>query len=365
MILHFIPNSLFSYDYIFQINNYFPKKHFFIIYKNENDESFSQYEFENVYLISGKIDKDKLKKLMENASSVVLHSLLLRIDLLYFFLKYKKKQKKYTLIFWGADLYDWSEQLNTKNYLVKSKYAIRERMRKKLFKKIDLFCFLTPNDKAFFLKLYNMNIKTNYAIYSSEYVDGTLFSYLSELNKKKNSNDSLTIMIGHSGSSKLNHQKIIQELKPYKDYLNFYIPLSYGNIQYINQISKFSQEELKESVKIEKNILSLKEYCKKVNLCDILIINSNRQIGIGNISIAILLDKIICLNVDSPNYLFFKKHFKLDILTYDDLINILETKNFDMLNKINFEKNKKIIRNWLSKENFIDTWKSIFLNEEE
>ena len=359
MILHIMTNSVFCFDYIEQINLNFSDEHFFVVYKNQNDKSYFYNKFDNCFCIdSKKYDENKLDSLVKKSNLIIFHSLLLRFDLLY---KFAFCNKKTAIVFWGADLYDWCENKNSfKSIKSKFIYRCRELLRNRLIRNTNGLCFLASPDYNFFEKNYNhikKNQKIYYTIYSSEYIDGKFINFLNNLSSKSKSNK-LNIMVGHSGSKMLNHVKVLSDLKKYKESFKIVLPLAYGNKDYINSIEKISQEFC--DVEILKEMLPLKEYSKKINEIDILLINSNRQIAIGNISIAVLLRKYICLNEEGPNYDFFKNQLNMDIIGYNYFINLTVSQKLECLSCVDVSKNYSIMMKWLSKENFIESWQKIF-----
>lgn len=346
-ILHIFPNEKFTVDYVMRIRRLFKaSEHTFYIFSN-NHNICSHEDLPYDEILWGELfdDKQRLKMLFEENDRIILHSLL--------FDKYKQLQviaclvqkycNKVLWTVWGADLYN---QYNEYHNSLNPKKVLKEYQRKKLI--LNLHGVVAGDDYPELLKRYKTHAKNYYAMYSYQFID----SLTSE-----HSDGLVHIMVGHSATDTCQHIEVFERLKPCKDKIKIYCPLSYpANTEYINMVCKYGNELFGEHFVPMTQFMKYSEYVAFLNQIDIGIFNNNRQQGNGNITNLLYLGKKIYMASENT---LLKTYRDLGASIYD--YNQIDDK--DLLEPLpveDSENNRKIIIERYSDENFYKCWNSVF-----
>lgn len=282
---------------------------------------------------------------LESSDYVIFHFLPNNI-FLHFELYFKKElYSKMIWRIWGADLYNWK-----KNGIQGIAFnGIREYTRKRIKSIIA-----EPMDRPEFIKQFGSSVSFIDGPDPKGYNIDTL-----EKNKEEKTDNIIYILVGHSAVIALNHIKILNDLKHYKnENIKIILPLNYGD-------SSYAKEVYNEAVKIfttEKIIainekLDMDKYIKLLWHCDIAIIHSDRQIAMGNITMLMYMLKKIYLKKESIMDRYYRSEQGLEI--YDS--NTISNLTFD-----EFKESKHLLinREYATKEINIDdiasTWKESF-----
>lgn len=355
MNVHFLPDSIYSQQFIDFINSHkFENENVFYIVSNLDIKYISS----KINVISGS-KFSILKQIFEivrskKCTQVFVHFL---SDIHLFPLFFTRKKIKKYWIYWGADLYSFIdyqlydiETLKVLGISTKKKKSIKDNvfrfLRKKVIRKID---YIAINEseypiliKNFFTKAVPINLP-----YSSE---EKVFKEYS----KKDENENLTILLGNSGDPTNNHIEVIYKLAKIKKDFKVLVPLSYGsNKKYIEQVVKIGNSMLGNKFVPLLDFMTPDKYIELLSSVNVAILNHYRQQAIGNIRILINLGKIIYLRPENPLFPFYKKKglfFK----------NIDEMNEEDLYEKIDGEKksqNLKIIDELYSNKNVLENWK--------
>ncbi len=348
-IVHFFKYEKFTKDYINFINNSFKDEHFFIVFGDKEGFSLDFSEYINVKEINSYfIDLGILKKCYQ-AKSIILHSLLcpkLLIEL--FFMK--GLVKKTTILFWGADLYYY----NIRNKSIKKR--IYEIIRKSIIKHAKQILTLVKGDYDLAKKWYGIE---------GTYYDCKYYSpnYSREVLEKLNriaDPEIVNIQIGNSATQSNHHIEVLMNLKKFsEENIHIYLPLSYGDFNYRDEVEKVAKEWFGEKVTIMKEFYKPEIFNQHLANMDIAIFNNDRQQALGNIYM------LICLKA--------KVYMRSDTSMWDEMTNILGCQLEDVkqieqetfkafIKKENniLEKNSKIIKKYNSLDYAKEIWTKIF-----
>lgn len=115
---------------------------------------------------------------------------------------------------------------------------------------------------------------------------------LRTLAEKTLNNEYINIQIGHSSTSILNHIDVLENLVKYKnENIKIYIPLSYGNKKYGDRVQEVATQLFKDKVVCIREMMDKDDYMKFLSAIDIAIFNTTRQIGLGNITPLLYMEK--------------------------------------------------------------------------
>lgn len=241
------------------------------------------------------------------------------------------KQKVYWII-WGGDLYE----------------ALRDE--KNDFVRANVYAYITGGDRDIVTKVYGSGQKR---FFSASYIFPVNLDMLNST--KKSQREKLVIQINNS--SDVSTLEMLDVLAKFKDE-NIIIKtiLSYGNLEFKDEIIKKGKRVFRDKFEYLDKILPPNEYAQHLANIDILILNQNRQQGVGN--------------TQSSLYLGNKVFIRSDVTTYKDFnscgIKIYDSKeiiNLDFNEFINYpekETNKQIVKNFIDETILQISWKQIF-----
>ena len=146
---------------------------------------------------------------------------------------------------------------------------------------------------------------------------------------QRDDNDSLNILLGHSGYASERHIEIIKKFGPYKnENIHFYIPLAYGNADYINDICPKINELCKNNCTIIRDMIPYEEYNQFLSKMDIGVFSGTGSYALGNIAQMISLQKTLFVADDGV----IRQAFDIDHIPY---------RVIDEIGKLSFEELKK------------------------
>jgi len=110
-------------------------------------------------------------------------------------------------------------------------------------------------------------------------------------------NECLNVLLGHRGTRENNHIQILDKLSAYsKEKMRIYIPLSYGDQDYITEVKGWVANNKKENVIIVDDFMSYKDYAAFLNSMDIAIFDGKESYALGNVSILLFFEKKFYFN---------------------------------------------------------------------
>lgn len=332
-IVHIFPKEKFLNEYVIEINKMY-KNHLFVVYGSGN---YQIPKVNNLIVISNTNRDKKLIEYLKKSDKIIFHSGFFDIKrMIYLRFSHRELFYKSGIIFWGNDLSKLTEKEKSLKQVIKKKILLYIY---KSFKYKYTVCY---QDNILVNKLIDVN-EYNLALYSSGYYKyyELIDSLISDTENKKKK-----ILISHSGDESLNHKFILRKIKESQIESYIYCLLSYGNVEYINDVIKYGRDLFNEKFIPICEFVDFAEYIKLLSGIDVLVIYSDRQIALGCIYLMILLQKDIYVKENSPLYYILKNELKINI-------NCNATK---LQRKTNAENIKKL----LSEENFFKLWEKIF-----
>ena len=347
-ILHFFPYEKFTESYVKFIYEYFNNdKHIFLLFGDEKlyvGDLNEILRFEHIY----KINSIKIKQIVNlilKSHKIILHGL---FNFKLYLLINIFGSNKCGVLFWGGDIEGLKS--NTENL----KRFIKKILLKFFFKK-NICINLIENDYFVLTKELGYNFKQHYI--TSYYTD----QYKNQVVKlpKRIPNKEINILLGNSATTTNNHFEIIDALSRFSDKnIKVYIPLSYGDMKYGDEVETYAKLALGDKTTALRNFMNPEDYNNFLNNMDIAIFNYNRQQGLGNINRLLMLRKKVYINFNSGLLSHYKK---MGIKVYDSKsLREIEYNDFVLINDEIVENNRnKIIEN-MSYKRIIKLWKVVF-----
>lgn len=171
-------------------------------------------------------------------------------------------------------------------------------------------------------------------------------------------NEKIKILIGHSGYSGDKHIASMEKLLPIKDKVEIYLPLTYGDKEYMKKVIDYANENFRDSVHFLFKKLDFDDYCKLLSSMNFAFFPYSQSYALGNINIALSYSVNLILNgngliakafaqekipfidfnnFDSSNDLVFKEydisHTKMRMRSHEEKVNDMKTV-FDLLRKV-------------------------------
>lgn len=126
-------------------------------------------------------------------------------------------------------------------------------------------------------------------------------------------NQKIKVLLGHRGKPEGNHIKNLERLKKYDSNLfDIYIPLSYGDEEYIDKVKKYVYENNITNVIIIEDFIPFDKYVGFLAEMDICLFDGETSYALGNISMLLALEKTIYLSKDG----ILKIAFDLETIPY-------------------------------------------------
>lgn len=150
------------------------------------------------------------------------------------------------------------------------------------------------------------------------------------------------IIIGNSGNPTNNHIDIIEKIKNYKVFSvnEIIFPLSYGDDQHIKSVKNSIDLDLPDKGYAMTNFLSLDEYIKIIENCNVYINNARRQQAVGTIVPIIWFGAKVFLSNRNSFYHYLKR-IGVEVSCYETDLN--EKSINSGLTNLQIENNRKIL----------------------
>ena len=169
--------------------------------------------------------------------------------------------------------------------------------------------------------------------------------------------NNLNVVIGHRSDPAEHHIKYLETLEALpKNKLKIYVPLSYGDLKYSEEIKKIIAERNYSNVFVIDHMMSYDDYCSFLAKMDIAIIDCLNSLALGNIQLLVSMGKTIYLNSDGVIAKAFVSE-NAPFYSLDKLTNI----SFDEFSKLIITNNTS---NGLSKKTYeeqVECWNRLFL----
>lgn len=231
-------------------------------------------------------------------------SFLAPVEKLFLIFKLNGNYRKLVWIEWGHDLF-LAEPLNFIDFI---KIKIKGILQSIFEKRIPEFVAIYPTDIIY----YKQHLKGKANVYFAPYRENKIVWDLrpsTTINDKLASGSPVTIQICHRAEPFLRHKDILNMLAPYaKENIRIHLPLSYGIKSYAEDVAQYAKSIFGDKVIYLKDVIPYDEYTKLLNDVDIFILNSKRQIALGNVHQFLQKGKKIYLPKDSILSIYYKQH---------------------------------------------------------
>lgn len=309
--LHVIPNHpIFVNRMIALYENEFKDYAFSycVFDKRKGGEEFHvSSEFKNIKCIHRKNWYGEIKemyKLLKENDIVFFHSMFLSPTTKIALSIFPRLLKKIVWIEWGFDIY-----IEAGDGIVQAlKYYIKKIGILLFDRRISHFVSIHEMD----FSQYDTQIKGNarkYLIrYASENTDfSSIYTEKVTMLEKKEKGEPLVIQIGHRAERNLNHISILKMLETFKgENIQILLPLSYGDPQYAQEVAEIARQIYEDKAVVLSDVMSNEEYKKIISQVDIFILDSTRQIALGNIHQLMASEKKIYLPHNSVMTKYFR-----------------------------------------------------------
>lgn len=287
-ILHIIAGDKFTSGYVNFMKKYMKKEQFFWII----GEGF-KYNFcddENIEIIKGRelVVKSENRKRVQEAEKIIVSGV---IDgAVYLGLFPNEILAKVYLHFWGGDFYCLRDKIS----IIHIRSYIYRIFRLRCIKRCRALVFLLDTEQAQFEKICKYRKRCMAAAMPKDPMEEIDYERLmNEIDKKVKEK---RIIVGNSATKENHHIEVFELLARYKDKnMKVYVPLSYGNMDYKEEVIRKGRELLGDIFIPIENYMEKREYCRLLASMDVGIFNNDRQQAMGNIGIMLRMGKKLYL----------------------------------------------------------------------
>lgn len=331
-IIHIMYNDKFNKPFVDFLNkNFDTKKHLILCARGEEcltrpfPTGDNVIEIQDVRLID--FSSKKIKK-------IICHSLFM-MDLVEKLYEEPKLLKNSYWLMWGGDLYEAPR--DTKNDFVR--------------KNFKGYLTVSPGDKDYLINKYGIkNVNSR----NVQYIVPTDIQILNEAMQKKEGGNSIHIQINNSACETT--IEILEILSKFKDEnINITTILSYGNIEYNDDIINKGKSIFGEKFKYLDKMISPEDYAKHIASIDLYIANQDRQQGLGNIFLALYSKAKIFIKSNISSYKFLNENFTI----YDT--NNIKNLSFEEFIKNDYKEiNQRKAQTFFDENEIKQLWESVF-----
>lgn len=183
--------------------------------------------------------------------------------------------------------------------IVKNVYL--SKRKKKLAKKIDIFCPVLFEEYDLIKRKLKLNhvVDWNYGYLSdwigSEHIDTPILN-----------SDDINVLVGNSADPSNNHTEVLELLSEYNvSFDKLTLPVSYGKNYYLKRLEeKILSSNVSGNVELLKSFVDINTYNNILKNCSYAIMNHNRQQAYGNIIALLYFGKTLYINPINPLYNF-------------------------------------------------------------
>ena len=304
-----------------------------------------------VHYLPGFRNLFKIKKILSGTERIYFHLLPMGPDVFFWYLN-KKIFANVVWIYWGADIYEY----RLRNTSIK--HLIYEQARRHIIPIIPDIAGFLKGDFELIKSVYCSEAIYHHVVYPIP----TNFELCDKLQIKINESgiNPVNVIIGNSGNESNRHLEAFRILKKFRNEdLNIYCPLSYGarKRSYIRKVINEGRDTFGSKFIPLLDFMKPEDYLNFLNETDIVLMNHDRQQGLGNSLSLLYLGKKIYLRKDTTSFEYFSNQ---NIKVFDILsIEKSSFQDFASFNKSDGHKNQEIIKSEFSKENYIKKWKHI------
>lgn len=347
-ILHLFRTEKFTKDFIHLMRDIPEEDHTFWVfgeaYLNEYCTYLKPDNIKYYPRIDIKMNKTSTERELQAYDLIIYHGVFEECIIKYFY-THKKLLKKLILYFWGGDKEKLPEDRGERR---KKVYVVRNCLA---------VATIIPQDYTDLKKKYHLKGKHFCAIY---YSASTIESIDKIMSTPKPYHEAVHIQVGNSATITNNHLEVLKRLSKFKrDNIKIYAPLSYGDMEYANQVISYGKEIFGDRFIPVQKFMPLEEYCRFLYMMDVAIFGMKRQQAFGNIFIQIQMGCKIYLDRES----LLGSYLTQDLgCTVSDMSEILEMdiKKFAEFSEGDRIHNRAHICERISKEGALQSWRNIF-----
>ena len=166
----------------------------------------------------------------------------------------------------------------------------------------------------------------------------------------------INVALYHRGTVEGNHIEILKKLERFGDKIRVYVPLSYGDEQYIKQVKEYIKNNSPENVIVVDRFMEYEDYVGLINQMDIGIFDCTTSTALGNVAVYLFLRKKMYLNRDGV----IKKAFDEENIPHG-FVDEIGTIQFEEFIKMpHYPENVHYDLMPMGKKRAIEAWKRIF-----
>lgn len=322
--VHIMNNDKFNKPFVAFMNKHFkPEEHLFLCKRDFDNMPFP--EGSNVIEIKS-LDEVGLNK--KNIEKIISHSLI--GGAVNYFYKHKKllKEKAYWGI-WGMDLYNAPR--NKKNDFVRKN-----------------FCgYMCGFDREYACEKYRLNPQKFHRLFAIFPVSTDVLDKTQKIKK-----DYLQIQINNScDQSTLDMLRILAKFKD--EQIKVVTILSYGQLDFKEQIIEVGKSIFGDKFDYVDKYMSSFDFAQHLAQNDVLILNQNRQQGVGNMVASLYLGAKVFVKRDVSTNKYFNEE-GIKIYNSEDIENL----SFAELGKyLEKTKNQQEVRKYFEEDYLVSLWK--------
>ena len=311
IVLHLISKTIFFKNYVEFLNKTDDlSRHWFILtHTSRNFMDFPEYkqihvlDLCSVHFLDVETHK-KINSLAKKAKIIINHAFF-RKDYLIYSILHPRISKKTIWIVWGRDIVTPAtfkiRQNEIKNnyfrkFLSLSYFYVIHHVKKSIIHKMK-YVVARDSEYEVIKKSFSKNIQQLRvaALYTSPKL---LYVPPLTISKQKSK---YNVLLGHSAYPYENHLMWIDILSKFKDNIQLYLILSYGDVNYGTKVEKHALEVFGNSVTLIKEMMDYNDYQDFISTMDVGILGANGQSGLGCIFSLLRCGKKVYLHPDSIN----------------------------------------------------------------
>lgn len=160
------------------------------------------------------------------------------------------------------------------------------------------------------------NVSKNLKYYPLPY--DSRYEWLEQIYINSSPSATFNVLLGHRGKSEGNHIELLDKLTRYIPNIKIYVPLSYGDSEYIQKVTKYVSELHSDNIEIISEFMPPDKYALLLSSMHIGIFDGVTSYALGNISMMLEFCKTIYLNEKGV----IAKAFKQGNVPYKNIANI-------------------------------------------
>lgn len=263
---------------------------------------------------------------------------------------------------WGYGLYNilnyYKKDKTTFNTSLKVKNSLLTKLKNwytfkiiypSAVKKLGTCLFLLESDFNALKSVIDTNANWKTTCYQTL---NNIFGNLDEFSVSGNS-----VLLGNSSTPSNNHSEAFRHINLAKDQ-KIILPLSYGDIQYRDQIVAIGEERFKESFVPLIEFMPLTKYLDQLKECQYVVMAHERQQAFGTMLMMLLAGSKLFLSVKSPLYNWFLDQ-EVYVFSMEDE---LETGLINPLTEQQKTHNKKILSTFMAEDVIIKQLEDVILH---